>query len=134
MKTTFIFSVIFSCFFLFSSCSSDDDSSQIEQANLQGKWLLEGTTFDGEFQEWPPEVGDVFFDFRTEGVLIVIDDDGSESGTYQVSGNNLTIRIDNVSQTYEITKLTNNKLDLFGREEVDEEDGLDEITYHLSKN
>ncbi len=56
-----------------------------------------------------------------------------ETGTYQVTGNKLSLTIEGETEVYEITKITNSELDLSGKFDVDEEEGLDEVTFHLSK-
>lgn len=136
MKTTIIYTLIFSCFILFSACSEDDsptDTSEV-QAKLQGKWLYEGLTVNGTFEESFVEEGDIYYDFRAGGVLVLINFAGSINGTYQVSGNDVTLRIDGEVVTFKITKLTNTELDLFGNLDVDEEPGLDAVTFHLTKD
>lgn len=136
MKTKFIYTMIFSCFFLFSACSEDDsptDTSEV-QAKLQGKWKYEGLTINGAFEEPPAEEGDVFYDFRAGGVLVLSEDAGSITGTYQVVGNDVTMRMDGDVATFKITKLTTSELNLFGNIDADEEAGLDEVTFHFSKN
>lgn len=133
MKNTLIFSVVFSCFLLFSSCSSAEDDSEL-QVQIQGKWLYKGLTFNGDYEQSPVEAGDTFYDFKAGGALVVIDEGGSISGSYQVNENNLTLRIDGETEIFTITKLTNSELDLFGMGDVDEEEGLDEVTFHLSRN
>lgn len=138
MKTTFIYTAIFSCFFLFSSCSAEEEDSQTDnpelQAQLQGKWRYEGLTINGVYEEALVLEGDQFYDFKAGGVLVLSDEGGSLSGTYQLIGDELTLSIDGDTATFEITKLTNSELDLFGMLDVDEEEGLEEVTFHLSKN
>jgi hypothetical protein len=138
MKTTFIFSLIFSCFFLFSSCSADDETSENKNSEIQtqllGNWLYEGLTVNGEFEEPPVEEGAVFYEFKAGGVFIERYENVSETGTYKLTGNKLSLSIDSETEVYEITKINNSELDLFGKFDVDEEEGLDEVTFHLIKN
>lgn len=137
MKTTIIYSLIFSCFFIFSACSNDDDSSTDNsevQAKLQGKWLYEGLTINGAFEEPAVEEGNVYYDFKAGGVLVVTEGAGSINGTYLVTGSDLTLRIDGEVVTFKIMKLTTNVLELFGNIDANEDPGLDQVTFHLSKN
>jgi len=136
MKATLIYSLIFSCFLFFSSCSDDDSPAENPeiQANIQGKWLYEGLTINGAYEESTVEEGEIYYDFRAGGVLVIIDFSGSMNGTYQVSGNDVTLRIDGEVVTFKITKLTSNELNLFAKIDANEEPGLDDVTFHLSKS
>lgn len=136
MKTTFIYTMIFSCFFLFSACSEDDSPAETSevQAKLQGKWLFEGLTIDGIYEDSAAEDGEVYYDFRAGGVLVLMEDAGSITGTYKVVGNDVTVRMEGEVATFKVTKLTTSELDLFANIDADEESGLDEVTFHFAKN
>ncbi|HSP11966.1 MAG TPA: lipocalin family protein [Salegentibacter sp.] len=134
MKTPNIFYLILICFTLFS-CGSEDDTPANNpelQAELQGVWLYEGLTFDGTFESFPE--AEVHYDFKPGGILDVIYEEGTESGTYQINGDDLTIKMDGENVIYAIVELTATELVLFTEAEVNEEPGLDEVTFHFSRD
>lgn len=135
MKTTNLFYLILFCFTLFSSCDSNDDSTTNNpdlQVELQGVWLYEGLTFEGDFESYPES--EIHYDFKSGGILDIIYADGTESGTYQVNDDKLNIRIAGENASYTILDLTNTEMDLFTEADVDEEPGLDEVTFHFSRD
>lgn len=138
MKTKTFFSLLFSCLFIFSSCSEDDEAiidNPEMLSKIQGKWLLDGLTVnDNDFEEWPEEAGDTYFTFKPGGTLVVSDSFGDQTGTYELNGDKkITISIDGETNIFSITELTATKLRLSGRGDVDEEPGDDEVTFHFSK-
>lgn len=135
MKNTNLFYLILFCFTLFSSCGSDDDAPVDNpdlQAELKGVWLYEGLTLDGTFESYTEF--EIYYNFKSGGLLDITYADGTESGTYQVNGDNLSISIGGENETYSVLDLTDTKLDLFTEADVDEEPGLDEVTFHFSRD
>ena len=99
-----------------SSCSKDDDNPPVDTANLIGKWELYKAYEDGE---WDNEFGegiDIFrFEFRSDGVCRVTDDDGTNDLRYRLEGTTLYIyqeQYPDDADKARIEKLTASELEL----------------------
>lgn len=126
--------------FLFSSCSSDDNSTIVEPQpvnHLLGAWKLNTMSIkisqDGEVlleQIDVPTEGQVTweYDFNedlTVDYVIVADGQSEEgTGTYTVTDSSLTITIQDEPQTFEITTLNAENLYLKFSEEEEIQEGF----------
>lgn len=126
--------------FLFSSCSSDDNSTIVEPQpvnHLLGAWKLNTMSIkisqDGEVlleQIDVPTEGQVTweYDFNedlTVDYVIVADGQSEEgTGTYTVTDSSLTITIQDEPQTFEITTLNAENLYLKFSEEEEIQKGF----------
>lgn len=126
--------------FLFSSCSSDDNSTIVDPQpvnHLLGAWKLNTMSIkisqDGEVlleQIDVPTEGQVTweYDFNedlTVDYVIVADGQSEEgTGTYTVTDSSLTITIQDEPQTFEITTLNAENLYLKFSEEEEIQEGF----------
>lgn len=79
-----------------SGCSKDDDNPPVDTANLIGKWELYKAYEDGEWDDEFGEGIDIFrFEFRSDGVCRMTDDDGTNDLRYRLEGTTLYIYEEN---------------------------------------
>lgn len=130
------------CSFLFviallNSCAGNDEVEDNvvdnPSAGILGTWLLTGLTVNGTYEDTPEDEGDTFLEFKQNGSLVLTSDGEVENGSYTLNGNKITITSYGESETYTITELTSSSMKLFGKGDVDENPGEDEVYIHLSK-
>tara|TARA_R110002072_G_scaffold117281_3_gene248167 strand:- start:387 stop:827 length:441 start_codon:yes stop_codon:yes gene_type:complete len=124
MKKLFVL-FVFAASAMFVSCSSDDDNGGNEE-KIIGKWEFtqEGTIVDGQevllpYENDAPECGKDFIDFKADNtvqsVIFFLDfneecDSETDTGTYSVSGKNITLTTGGETVVAEIVTLNNTTL------------------------
>ena len=149
MKTIKILFALLPLFFIFPSCSSNDDEQTDNNSQLisqlLGKWRLDGVTINhGDFEPIPADQ-DIIYEFKTGGIITITgdffddfdddddDDDIVYSGTYTVINNILNIRIDGETLPHTITQISNTSLRLAARFDADDDEGLEDVILHFTK-
>ena len=142
------------CLALLASCNKDDEASRNFQRDIVGTWrgqaisfTVDGVSFrdyvrnlyanlgipltdedlaelDDAFETDSEELGSVL-DFQSNGTLVITDEDGgTETGTWTVSGNTLTIDDGDETVSFAIDRLTDNELHLAMQFDEDTDLGL----------
>jgi len=108
-----------------TSCSNDDDSTPVNEqptANVEGKWYYSkmGVSFMGQeqLQNYQHEAGCTKdnVELVSGGVFKDRDYSGSEcsldelTGTWSKTGNNVTVNIEGMAETWEIVSMTSSEL------------------------
>lgn len=81
--------------------------------------------------------------FKEDNSVITTSEDGSENGTWSLSGNDLTVTFDNMPQTFEVHNMTKSQASLHSPYEIemdsDEEESMEamlpmiEVIFNLKK-
>lgn len=122
-------------------CSNDDGEKNEEESNLFGRWFMESTTVNGvkiPEENFDCEVNKEFYlEFTANLGFTVFNyyecQDELQSGSYEVSNNNIVVILDGETFIYEIVVLTKDRLALKYLED-DNDDGIPEtVVFTLYK-
>lgn len=139
MKKLFLFVSIFAISLV--SCSDDDDNSTpVNEANIMKKWYLKSYEVAGQTIPYLNEpCGRDYMEFLSGGVYKEyyiygcdpIDAD-TDTGTWALSGNSLTVNILGDTETATVSSLTSTTMQFTKLADYDEDPSTPEITIKIN--